>query len=57
MERTIRTEADYDTALEEIEHYFEFEPEPGSAEAGCFEVLAALIRAYEGSHWSIDGGR
>jgi HTH-type transcriptional regulator / antitoxin HigA len=27
----LRTEADYDAALEEIEHYFEHEPKPGTA--------------------------
>ena len=47
----IRTEADYDLALSEIAAYFEREPEPGSAEADRFDVLAALIKAYEDEHW------
>ena len=45
--RPIRTEADYDAALKEIEQYFEKEPEPGSPEADRFDILAALIGAYE----------
>ena len=49
----IRTEADYDLALSEIAAYFEREPEPGSAEADRFDVLAALIKAYEDEHWPI----
>jgi HTH-type transcriptional regulator / antitoxin HigA len=52
--RPIRTEADYDAALKEIEQYFENEPEPGSIEADRFDVLAALIGAYEQEHWPID---
>jgi HTH-type transcriptional regulator/antitoxin HigA len=51
--RPIRTEADYDAALKEIEHYFENEPEPGTVEADRFDVLAALIGAYEQVHWPI----
>ncbi len=50
----IRTEADYDAALAEIEQYFDREPEPGSAEADRFDVLAALIAAYERVHWPIE---
>jgi HTH-type transcriptional regulator/antitoxin HigA len=52
--RPIRTEADYDAALKEIEQYFDEEPEPGTAEADRFDVLAALIGAYEQAHWPID---
>jgi HTH-type transcriptional regulator/antitoxin HigA len=52
--RPIRTEADYDAALAEIEAYFDREPEPGTAEADRFEVLATLIGAYEGQHWPIE---
>jgi HTH-type transcriptional regulator/antitoxin HigA len=51
--KPIRTEADYDAALKEIEHYFENEPEPGTAQADRFDVLAALIGAYEQVHWPI----
>jgi HTH-type transcriptional regulator / antitoxin HigA len=52
--RPIRTEADYDAALKEIELYFRREPEPGSPEADQFDVLAALIAAYERERWPVD---
>jgi HTH-type transcriptional regulator/antitoxin HigA len=52
--RAIRTEADYDWALAEIEQYFLKEPEPGTAEADRFDVLAALIESYEAKHWPIE---
>lgn len=45
--RAIRTEADYDWALGEIEAYFEHQPVPGTLEAERFDVLAGLIEAYE----------
>ena len=51
--RPIRTEAEYASALAEIEQYFEREPEQGSPEADQFDVLAALIGAYEQAHWPI----
>jgi HTH-type transcriptional regulator / antitoxin HigA len=50
----IRTEADYNAALKEIELYFDREPEPGSPEADRFDVLAALVAAYEREHWPVD---
>lgn len=52
--RPIRTEADYDAALREIAEYFENEPAPGTPEADRFDVLAALIGAYEDRHWPIE---
>lgn len=52
--RPIRTEADYDWALAEIERYFDDEPAPGTPEAARFDVLAALIEGYEARHWPID---
>jgi HTH-type transcriptional regulator/antitoxin HigA len=52
--RAIRTEADYDWALAEIERYFLKEPEPGTPAAERFDVLAALIDAYEAKHWPIE---
>jgi HTH-type transcriptional regulator / antitoxin HigA len=51
--RPIRNEADYDAALKDIEQYFVHEPEPGSLEADRFDILAALIGAYEQAHWPI----
>ncbi|MCB5945385.1 type II toxin-antitoxin system HigA family antitoxin [Acidocella sp. KAb 2-4] len=52
--RSIKTEADYDWALKEIEQYFEHEPAAGTAEADRFDVLATLIDAYEAKHWHIE---
>jgi HTH-type transcriptional regulator/antitoxin HigA len=51
--RPIRTEADYDWALAEITRYFDNQPDPGTPEADRFDVLAALIEAYENQHWEI----
>ena len=52
--RAIRNEADYSWALKEIEHYFIKEPEPGSKAAERFDVLSALIEAYELKYWPIE---
>jgi HTH-type transcriptional regulator / antitoxin HigA len=52
--RPIRSEADYDTALEEIERYFENEPEPGTPEANRFDLLALIIEDYERNCWPIE---
>lgn len=51
--RPVRTEADYEWALSEIARYFDDQPQPGSAAADRFDVLAALIEAYENSHFPI----
>ncbi len=45
--RALHTDADYTWALEQIEPYFEHEPEPGTPEGDRFDVLATLIEAYE----------
>lgn len=52
--RPIRTEADYDWALAEVEAYFDVEPEPGTPHSDRFLVLTDLISAYEAKHWAID---
>lgn len=52
--RPIRTEADYEWALTEIERYFANEPEPGTPEGDRFDVLADLIEAYENRNWPIE---
>lgn len=52
--RAIRTETDYDWALAEIEQYFLKEPDPGTPAAERFDVLSALIEAYEAKHWPIE---
>ena len=40
--RPLRTEADYDVALREIERYFEKEPKHGTPEADRFDLLARV---------------
>ncbi|MCK8786734.1 XRE family transcriptional regulator [Roseomonas sp. NAR14] len=52
--RPLRTEADYDWALREVESYFDNEPEPGTPEADRFDVLSSLIEAYEAKVWPIE---
>ncbi|MBY0333581.1 MAG: XRE family transcriptional regulator [Acetobacteraceae bacterium] len=52
--RPIRTEADCDWALREIERYFAEEPAPGTPEADRFDVLAALIGQHEAAQWPIE---
>ncbi len=52
--RPLRTEADYDAALEAIEVFFVNEPEPGTPEADRFDLLALVIADYEHRHWEID---
>lgn len=52
--RAIRTEADYDWALKEIERYFDRQPEPGTADAQRFDVLSDLLKVYEDRHHPID---
>jgi HTH-type transcriptional regulator/antitoxin HigA len=52
--RPIKTEADYDWAIAEITKYFESEPEVGTPDGDCFDVLATLIEAYEDEHYPIE---
>lgn len=54
MIRPIRSEADYDAALEEIERYFENEPKAGTPEADRFDLLALIIEDYERKRWPIE---
>jgi HTH-type transcriptional regulator/antitoxin HigA len=54
MIRPIRSEADYDAALEEIERYFENEPKPGTPAADDFDLLALIIEDYERKCWPIE---
>ncbi|MBN8991685.1 MAG: XRE family transcriptional regulator [Rhizobiales bacterium] len=54
MIRPIRTKAEYDEALEEIERYFEKEPKPGTAEADRFDLLALIVEDYERKRWPIE---
>ena len=52
--RPLRSEADYDAALEEVERYFEIEPKPGTPEADRFDLLALIIEDYERKRWPIE---
>jgi HTH-type transcriptional regulator/antitoxin HigA len=51
--RPLRTEADYEVALKEVEPFFDHEPAPGTPEADRFEVLVMLIEAFENKHYPI----
>lgn len=50
--RPVKTEEDYETALEEIERLMEAEPD--TPEGDRLEVLTALVEAYETEHYPID---
>ena len=49
--RPIKTEADYQSALKEIERLFGAEPD--TLEGDRLEVLATLVEAYEDEHYAI----
>jgi HTH-type transcriptional regulator/antitoxin HigA len=48
MIRPIRSETEYDGALDEIERYFENEPKPGTPEADRFDFLALIVFGWTG---------
>lgn len=50
--KPIRTEADYDWALAEIDRLMD--AEPGTQEGDRLDVLVTLVEAYESQHWRID---
>jgi HTH-type transcriptional regulator/antitoxin HigA len=54
MIRPLRSEADYDAALAEIERYFDSEPKPGAPEADHFDLLALVIEDYERKRWPVE---
>ncbi len=49
--KPIKTTADYDAALKEIERLFE--AEPGTPQGDRLEVLTTLVEAYEDKHFAI----
>ncbi|HEX3808576.1 MAG TPA: transcriptional regulator [Rhizomicrobium sp.] len=51
--RPLRSEKDYNWALKQIEQYFDDQPKRGTPAADRFDVLAALIEAYEAAHWPV----
>jgi HTH-type transcriptional regulator/antitoxin HigA len=52
--RPIRSEGDYNAAIQEIGPYFDKPPKPGTPGADRFDLLALLIEDYETKHWPID---
>jgi len=48
----IRTEADYDAALAEIERLMD--ADAGTPDGDRLDVLVTLVEAYEARHWAID---
>jgi HTH-type transcriptional regulator / antitoxin HigA len=52
--RPLRSEADYDAALAEIERYFDEPPKPGTLAADQFDLLALVIEDYERKAWPIE---
>ncbi len=54
MIRPLRTEAEYEAAIDEVERYFDNEPKRGSPEADRFDLLALVIEDYEKKRWPID---
>jgi HTH-type transcriptional regulator/antitoxin HigA len=49
--KPIKTETDYEAALEEIERLFE--SVPGTPEGDHLEILVTLVEAYEDQHYHI----
>jgi HTH-type transcriptional regulator/antitoxin HigA len=52
--RPIRTDADYQAALQLVAPYFENEPEIDSDAGAHFEAMLTLIEAYEAKHYPMD---
>ena len=51
--RAIRTDADYEWALKEVEQYFDKVPISNTPEANRFDVLSTLIADYEARQFDI----
>ena len=49
--RPLKTEADYEVAMAEIERLFD--ADPNTVEGDHLEVLTTLVSAYEDQHYSI----
>ena len=52
--RPIVSEAEYKRAVNDISAYFENQPSPGTPDAARFDALAALIDAYEETHYPMN---
>jgi HTH-type transcriptional regulator / antitoxin HigA len=53
--RPIRTEADYDAAIAEIDRLWK--AEPGTDEGDKLSILAILVEKYENERWPVDTSR
>ncbi|AOO66135.1 helix-turn-helix domain-containing protein [Sulfurospirillum halorespirans] len=49
----IKTEMDYEKALERVDVLMEMNPEVGTPQSDELEILALLIEKYEENHWVI----
>lgn len=49
----IKTEIDYEKALERVDVLMEMNPEIGTPQSDELEILALLIEKYEENHWAI----
>lgn len=54
MLKVIKTEADYDTALIEIENLIDLDPDEGTDEGDRLDLLTVLIQVYEGKKYHFD---
>ena len=52
--RPLRSEADYEAAVDEIERYFDHPPKPGSPDADRFDLFTLIVEHYERERWPID---
>jgi hypothetical protein len=52
--KPITNESDYKETLREVSAYFDNEPELNTPEGDRFEVLLALVEAYENKHYKIE---
>ena len=52
--RPLRSEADYDAALNEVERYFDKPPKPGTPATDRFDLLALVIEDYERKNWPVE---
>ncbi len=52
--RPVRSEAEYEIALNQIAEYFARAPRRGTAAADRFDLLALVIEDYEKKHWPIE---
>jgi HTH-type transcriptional regulator/antitoxin HigA len=51
--KPIRTEKEYDEALDRVDELMELDPEMGSEQSDELEILVMLIEKYEEKYWAI----